>query len=516
SDVDLYRAVLTGAKCGDNKCNDFIERIRLFKQKSIVMPVSQFINYLVYDTEIFSIISSLDNSNHRRKNVYFLLNLAKNSTDNGIGAFVELIRSLPDDTFATTDNDDASVKIMTMHKSKGLQFPICIVANLSKEFNTDDFKGKYMMSDKYGFTFKPYIEDNNAFLENCGIELAKIEERTEFIAERIRLLYVALTRAEEKLVLVTGLVKKPGISSIAEKLIGGTFSPYNVNRSHSFGQMVLSVCLMHPDADKLRELAGVDLPCLPTKSKLNVIICDGCDDETKSDDAPEFVPEEKSDLIEMIRRNIAYQYPNEKLSGILAKTSVSALSHSSVENEYSFTDRPSFMNEDGISAPERGTAVHKIMQFIDFTPDIDIESEIERLVEWRFITEKEGEIADRRKLKAFFDSALYQRVLRSSDIKREMRFLTEIKAGEIGDVPPEFYDKQVIVQGAVDLLFFEDDGIVIVDFKTDRVDDPEKLRELYSEQLKLYATACSKKFERPVKELIIYSFALSKEIKLQS
>ncbi|HCH27885.1 MAG TPA: helicase-exonuclease AddAB subunit AddA, partial [Ruminococcaceae bacterium] len=163
---------------------------------------------------------------------------------------------------------------------------------------------------------------------------------------------------------------------------------------------------------------------------------------------------------------------------------------------------------------EKGTAIHKIMQYIEFSKADDIEGEIERLIEWKYITEKEGRIADVKKITAFFQSELFLRILKSQAYYREMKFLTEVNAGEVYDVSADLFDKKVIVQGAVDLLFVEDNKIVIVDFKTDRVEDSDTLVERYSEQLRLYSVACSKKFKMPVKEKIIYSFNLSKDIKL--
>ena len=513
---NLYRSVVVSAKNGNEKSEYFLKTINGFKKKSLVMPLSGFINYLIYETEIFSIISSLDNSNYRRKNIYYLVNLAKEYTGMGIGGFVDYVRSLPEQTFAFTDNDSNSVKIMTMHKSKGLQFPVCILSDISHQFNENDQKGKIILSDNYGFTLRPFCEDTHSYIDNIGIEVAKINNRAENIAERIRLLYVAMTRAQEKLAIFVRIPKKTNLSTLAERVITGELPTYFIKNVHSLGILVLYVALMHPDGKALRDLSGEDVSPVRSNSRMNLQIYDYKERDFKVLQSPEEDLCENPELSAMIKSNINYEYPNSALTRILAKTSVSALVHSDIDDEYSFTDRPAFMNAGGLSASEKGTAIHKIMQFIDFSEKTDVESEIERLIEWKYITEKEGRIADIEKINAFFQSNLYLRILKSAGVFREMKFLTEINAGEVYDVPDNLSDKKIIVQGAVDLLFVENGQIVIVDFKTDRLDDPAKFAELYAEQLNLYSVACSKKFNLPVKENIIYSFNLSKEINLKS
>lgn len=511
---NLYRAVLLSAKNGNKKAGLFLENLNRLKKKSLIMSLSGFINYLVYETEIYSVISSLDNGNYRRKNIYFLVNIAKEYNGIGLGGFVNYVRSLPEQTFAFTDNDSNSVKIMTMHKSKGLQFPVCILSDISRQFNENDQKGKTVLADEYGFALMPFCEETFSYIDNVGIQVAKINNKSENVAERIRLLYVAMTRAQEKLAIFVRTPKKTSLSTIASRVASGTLSPYFIKNAHSLGTLLLYVALLHPDAKALRDLSGVDIPTIPSDSNMNLQIY-----EHKK---PVISPEKTvdADVLQnqkfsaLIKRNIDYQYPDGALTRILAKTSVSAIAHSGIDEEYSFSERPAFMNSGGISASEKGTAIHKIMQYIEFSKADDIEGEIERLIEWKYITEKEGHIADVKKITAFFQSELFLRILKSQAYYREMKFLTEVNAGEVYDVSVDLFDKKVIVQGAVDLLFVEDNKIVIVDFKTDRVEDSDTLVERYSEQLRLYSVACSKKFKMPVKEKIIYSFNLSKEIKL--
>ena len=171
------------------------------------------------------------------------------------------------------------------------------------------------------------------------------------------------------------------------------------------------------------------------------------------------------------------------------------------------------MENDGITAAGRGTAMHKVMQFFNFEKANDLDSELERLYEWKFISEAEYNSINKEHLKRFFESDLFNRIKKAKFIKKEMRFLTEVSAKIVKtNLDDNLKNEKIVVQGAVDICFSEDDGLVILDFKTDNVTNPNALIEAYAEQLNIYAIACEKIFEIPVKQKIIYSFSLGKEI----
>jgi ATP-dependent helicase/nuclease subunit A len=155
------------------------------------------------------------------------------------------------------------------------------------------------------------------------------------------------------------------------------------------------------------------------------------------------------------------------------------------------------------------------MQFYDFSKSNDIEAELERLYEWQFITETEYNAIERKKLQDFFNSNIFKRISNALTVEREMRFLTEVDAKKIAPhLNEELSKEKVIIQGAVDICFVEEDGVVVLDFKTDRVDNLEILKDTYGEQLNIYAMACEKIFGKKVKQKLIYSFNLSKEIEV--
>ena len=281
----------------------------------------------------------------------------------------------------------------------------------------------------------------------------------------------------------------------------------------SYFDWLIMTSLVHPDGRELRA-EGVNIIPETTESRINISISEAGQQDKTADIYTE-QKEPDTELAKKIMENINYTYPYEKLFEIEAKCSVSALANKAESEKYAFSSRPSFMSEGGITAAERGTATHKIIEFIDFDKTDDIESEINRLYEWQYISEREAKAVNRKKLREFFDSPLFARIKSSPLVKREMRFLTEMPASKADpSLKGDLVDEKIIVQGAVDLCFEEGGEIVVVDFKTDRTDNPDNLVLAYGEQLSIYSAACEKIFAKKVKQKIIYSFALSSEIEV--
>ena len=236
------------------------------------------------------------------------------------------------------------------------------------------------------------------------------------------------------------------------------------------------------------------------------------DGATEEEVYPEYLPDEI--ISEKIKSNLSFEYPFEALKDIESKSAVAVISHKADKRDFSFTERPAFMSKNGLTPAARGTATHRFMQFADFSKAKEnLEEEIERLYEWEYMTFSEKLAVDLTAVEKFFKSELFARMERSERLEREMRFLTELPAGKIKKgLNKNIAEEKIVIQGSVDCVFVEDDSIVVVDFKTDRVTDEDALKEAYSEQLQIYALACEKIFCKPIKQKVIYSFALSREI----
>lgn len=517
----LYSAVVAYSKTGDKKTADFIETLSALRRDAAVLPLDRLISKLIHSADILNMMSALSGGKVRRANLFALINYAKgfeSRADSGIYGFIRYMKSLPENSFKSVGGgSENAVRIMSMHNSKGLQFPVCIVANLSSQINNADSISRVLFSEKGGIAFKYYDEAYGCDIEMLGHAVQADAAQVKTVEEKLRLLYVAMTRAIDRLCLVCSAKNLDSkLTKLASSLQDS--APYIsrefLEKGRNMGDWILSCALLHPQGDVLRKYADIKAPKVNSDADLKITIAN---DENAVIQRPEQKAEETEDcnldFAEKIKANADYVYPYEALRYLQAKASVSDIVHRAENDRFAFCEKPAFMLGDKLSGAARGTAMHHIMQFINFSENIDVMSEIERLLEWKFITESEAKSADIEAICAFFKSDVYHRVMTSDVVHREMRFLTEIPAKSIDktlDIGLD--DANIIVQGAVDLCFEEQDGIVVLDFKTDRVDNMTELVDCYGEQLKIYSAAAEKIFEKPVKEKIIYSFHLGKSI----
>ena len=520
----LYSAVTAAAESGNQKAQDFIKRLSELRRNAAILPLDRFLSKLLYTTDWLNLVSAMSGGRVRSANLFTLLKFASQYTASGAGSiygFIKHIKELPENSFkSSVGGGDNCVRIMSMHQSKGLQFPVCIIANLASRINNTDSISRVLYSENMGIAFKYYNEEHGADTRLLGHKLISNLASDKTIEERMRLLYVAMTRAEDRLCLVSACKDAENRLSKLSATISDTpphLTSDFISSSKTMGDWVLAASLLHPDAGALRSMCDMHLLPIVSDASLKVSIINEFADETAEDDehtdSDDAFKADKA-LAEKIIQNAAYSYPYRELCGLQAKASVSALANAAESEHFAFSAKPDFMEKNGLSAAGRGTAMHHIMQFISMDGIPDIDAELDRLTEWQFITEAEAKAADKATLERFFGSEIYARIMAAHEVRREMRFLTELPASRL---KPELQtEDKIIVQGAVDMCFIEDDGIVVLDFKTDRVEDVETLAETYGEQLEIYSKACEKIFSKPVKEKIIYSFHLSKFVTINA
>ena len=507
-----YSAVMAAYKRKNAKIVSFINRLSGIRRKATMSSIASLIADIFEDTGLLNMVSISERGDLKRLNLLHVQSIALEFEKEGrrsLSDFIKYFESLSNKEFSVNSDSGNAVKIMTIHASKGLQFPICILANCSNQFNETDLNAQYIINEPHGLSFKLHDQNGKAADKNILMTLMHHEERKELLAEELRLFYVALTRAEEMLITFTvykNLTKEAENKiTLLERAEAKGYVPYSVfRRSKSYADWILESHLI--DGKKDVFLNGVsDESVFVHKSVLKPKT-----EETKREKA---VADQA--LVNRLKDEYAYLYPYRDIIGLQAKSSVTDIVHKADSKEYLFTSRPAFMHEKGLTSAERGTAMHKVVQHFDFSATNDIDTELDRLYEYTYISESEYDSVDKELLKSFFSSDLFKRISNAESVKREMRFLTEFPATELDNtLESRFNDENVVVQGAVDLLFVEDGEIVILDFKTDRTKNESELVTAYKQQLEIYAKACSKLLKLPVKELYIYSFALKKEIRL--
>ncbi len=509
--ASIYGALISAANNGDTRAQNMLSRLHYFRRGAVTRSTEQLISWLFDETGLLDFVSAMEDGERRRNNLLLLMDYARNYDDGknirGFVAYIEKIGSTIK-TAAGIGGDDA-VNIVSFHGSKGLQYPICIIAGAFRKFNNEDIKKPLVMDRKLGIALKVADEKNNCYVNTVAREavVRSIKKRT--LSEELRVMYVAMTRAEEKLVvLLTSKNPQKRAATVAEKILSGNPLSALFDVSGYFDWFMYSL-LCNAQCEQLRNVLGVEIPQTLQRD------FDGCDISVQFTTlSEEYEQTEKvnqnTDTIDRqeILNRFNFEYPYKAAQKIKSKTSVSDIVHqNSTDND--FKARPAFASKAGLTPAERGTATHKFMQFADFSAaSINVETELQRLTEKEFITKQEAQAVNVEEIGKFFLSELFSRMRESLDLHREMRFLTEISQSS------ELSQEKTVVQGIIDCVMEESDGLTVIDFKTDRVNNEEQLKTAYAKQLEIYADACEKMFGRKVKEKLIYSFALSKTIKV--
>lgn len=524
----LYAAITLDAEQGNQKSRAFLNELEYYRRLSATMPLYRLITVIFERSSFTSIISASDSSGYALNNLRLLLDYARafeQNTRRGLSSFVNYLDRLMEDgsdlpAAAGESGGDFGVEMMTVHASKGLEFPIVFLANTARKFVSDSSKA-VLLHSRYGYAQKLYDPALSASFNTMPRNALAMEKRRGEMSEELRVLYVAMTRAKQKLIMLATPSRPAGtyIAGVAKKLAGQReISPFAVRSVSALSDWLTMCALLHPDGEPLREYAGVSVDCdkqADFRLTCGVIDQPFDDDVDESDNADTAVTEENSAVIDELRRHAEYVYPYEGLSGLPVKVAASSLAHRMTEEAYDrHLDRPAFLQGEKLTSAEKGTALHAFMQYADFAAAREnIKAQLQLLTDEGYLTQAQADSVDIEKARSFIDSELVTRCLNADKVYKEYRFNIRIPANRVDpEIEESLSEETVILQGAVDLAFVEDGELVIVDYKTDRVKAPEELAERYASQLLLYKDAMEECLSLPVKECLIYSIRHSREV----
>lgn len=523
----LYRSVATSADEGSKKAAAFLKKIESLRRLSLTLSAGELVRRVCEETGFDAIVGAMPDGERRRLNVGLLCDYAEKyeaAGNIGLSGFIRFIdkvaRTSGDLATAARPSENADiVRIMTVHQSKGLEFPICILAYMQHAFNERDNTESVLISSSAGLGMKRRTEDGISVYDTASRRAAVITSERMGRSEEMRVLYVALTRAKENLVMVTSVPNpEKGLAKVAVECgIGARANPFAVLRMNNFSDLVLTALMRHPAADELRKLSGVDVPIfLPEKDrfKLKVVVSDSESFMTESANEQKIAA--KPVFFDEVCERLDYSDPRSVLSSVPAKRAASDGSERGINREYFASSRPAFMSSGGLTPAQRGTATHKFMQFSDYAAArADIESELARLVDGGFLSEDEGKAVNVSAAKRFFMSSLAERIFASDNVMREKKFAALFPAKFFyPELTGEAAEEKIVVQGIADCVFVEDGKLVIVDYKTDTGVDAEALLDRYSAQLGIYREALSQALGMPVKETLLYSFFMNSTVKV--
>ena len=565
---DFYEGLVTMASKVDvsteedsleKKCSDFLAKLSVWRDRSIHMPIDEFIWHLYMETGYYGYVGALAGGLQRQANLRILFQRARQyerTSYKGLFNFINFINKLK---VSSGDMGSAKilgenenvVRIMSIHKSKGLEFPVVFLSALGKNFNMQDLNKRILFHNELGYG-PDYINLEKRLSYPTVLKQALRKKiKIETLSEEMRILYVALTRAKEKLIMVGGV---NNIEKHAKKWAYGLknsslkLPEYEISKAKSYLDWIAPVVLRHVDGEELRKAAGIE-DYNPTKlledasnwqvklHNVSNIVKAEAKEEVLLEEALGLEEEEiKNKYYDKINNRLNWEYDYLKASELptlLTVTEVKRM-HSrdmsrSLNNDYaqdvytpSLVSRPSFMEKDKkLTGAEKGTAVHAVMQKLDFKGELSaesIEAQLKEFVGKNLITEEQKESVDISKILKFFNSDIGKRIIKAEKVYKEVPFHIQLNSTEIfTDLPKEQYkDEKIMLQGIIDCYFEEEGEIILVDYKTDYYKEGQGvlMKERYKVQLDYYARAIEVITNKEVKEKYLYLFYNNEELSI--
>lgn len=516
----------------------FFSRLGKWRTEARRGALSELISLLYRETGYLDYVAALENGPQRQANLRALYDRARQyeaGSYRGLFRFLRFVDRLQEagndmGEARTIGESEDVVRIMTIHKSKGLEFPVVFVAGMGKQFNTMDLRSQFLLHKDLGFgpmAVEPDLQLRYPSLAALGI---RQQLRRDMLAEEMRVLYVALTRAREKLILLgTAKDLAKSVTDWGRQSDDDRLSDEDLIQAKGYLDWVGRAMLRHPAAGSLRAYPqtrgtgdAVTVRSIPDDSvwSFHYYLSDELREQTDllGDDLSvwerltrrEVVEDRPSDpdLREKVEASLGWKDRHLIAARVQAKWSVSELKRRARTSEGgspfrlpSITEKPKFLAEQKspVSGAEKGTITHLIMQHLDLQrplDEADIREQIETLKARRFLTEEQVLAVDMAQIARYFADPLGKRMKEAKAVHRELPFTLVLPAYEVESAIGQDAPEQVIVQGVIDCLLEEHDGtLVLIDFKTDRIPaEPlssveEEMSRRYEEQIKLYVRA---------------------------
>lgn len=558
------------------KITDFLEKMARYRELSVYLSVHELLQTILRESGYLHHVAARPEGNKRRANVEMLLVKAadyEKTSYFGLYHFLRYMEQLEkyevDYGEAAVQDENADVvRIMSIHKSKGLEFPVCFVSGLAQSFRKKEAGGALVVDVDAGIGVDYVDPVGRIRSKNLRKNAVSVKLKRDNLAEELRILYVAMTRAEEKLIM-TGIVKDPEKTAasllplrrrerklLAYDVLFGQDSYLTLLLSAFSGNQCLDglyeACEMEPDmsgpeyAENMGffvKLTGWDYV---VEEKIEETFS-GMEAKRKLLSAKRRGEEDENLMTELSHR-FSYEYPHGNLKDLYTKTTVSELKMAGMREEDEpaallFEEKPAvpylpkfLKGDERVSGSMRGSAFHKVMELFDFTRltrevNFDREAAEALLREQLEGMRREGRLSQEYyeavsvpKLVGFLTGSAALRMAdaaRVGKLYKEQPFVMGLPASRLGDGFPS--EETVLIQGIIDVFFEEEDGFVVLDYKTDAVSSPEELVKRYQVQLVYYSEALeqisgypSESGSKPVKERILYSFRLGQEITVLS
>ncbi len=490
-------------------------------------PVYRLLWEIYDETGALGLYGALPNGAQRQSNLLTFFERARSFEGQGFRGlfdFVRLLRGMLEqgEDFQTVGAEatGGAVRILSIHKSKGLEFPVVIVADCAKQFNDSDLKEPVLVHQNLGFGSKCRDRDRGVQYDTAERIAVSVQMRREMISEELRVLYVAMTRAKEKLILTaaTGSLRNSlkkwsllaSLDELPQYAMGAVRTPL---------AWILTPLLRHPCARAFREEYAPEVPEHGTDNNAFTLkVYYPSDLQPQETEILRFEDRETGDCTVQPH----FDYPYAYLADLPSKLTATGVGRGYRADEAAEQTPPPRkevqlraplfeQGEKKLTPAEIGTAHHLFMQFCNFdvacAPN-GVENELNRLAEKKILSTEQAHAVDKRKIERFFASDLYKTFMAENKVRREFKFSVLVPAQAYFPVAADAPEENVLLQGVIDCLIETRDGFVILDFKTDRIKKGGAVEraEQYRPQLAAYARAVHEIYGRPVRACVLYFF----------
>ena len=499
---DFYTALKKAAETNE-KCAAFLETLGKLRSRAPDTPVDELLMFIYNELDLPALCAAMQDAPQRLANLRMMLELSKRFASGGfrgLHRFCQWLRRLAErggDMGAASS--EGAVKIMTIHKSKGLEFPVVFLCDASRRFNDADLKQTVLIHPELGLGAKVY--DLERRLEYPGLARNAIKQRLkrEMLSEEMRLLYVALTRARERLI-VTAAMKEPE-KKLQSMMLQCTrpMSPEVLLGAQSMADwMIYAQLCTEDDKFKLSFISAADAAAAQAE-------------EPELEKAPS-----DAEIVEKLRRNLAFSYPHEAATRLPSKVTATELKYLLDESDEEAASlaptarsrfrTPRLGDAYTLTPTQRGSAAHALLQHIDYSKtgsEEEIRGELTRMTREKFLTAQQAEAVDTGCIRRLFASRIGQRIMNADRLRREFKFSLLCPAEKFF---PGGEGESVLLQGVIDCMIEENGEITIIDYKTDRVRGSELIERAkgYEKQLEAYAYAAQRMTGKPVRECVLY------------
>ena len=507
---DFYSAL---EKCAekDEKCAKFLEILGEFRMIAADMSASELLWHLINRLDLLAICSAMTDGRQRRANLMELAELSERfdaTGYRGLHRFVLWLRQLAEkgQSIAAHDSEGSCVKIMTVHKSKGLEFPIVFLCDTARRFNMQDNRDTVLVHSQLGLGPKAYNEEKGIQYPTIARNAIALRAKHETLSEEMRLLYVALTRPKERLYITAALKDPAKFIEKQRSTLSVPMSPQTLYSASAPIHWIVCAAL----ADKEQHLS---ITLCSNEQQSEAVF--GVEAETAADE----------NTAKELEHRLNYEYPHKEAQALPSKVTATELKgrRESDEDAQSIAPKPhrafrmpDFAKKDKpLTGTEKGIATHLALQYMDISKTDRLESierEVERLFAERFISQREKEAVDAKAIYKLFTSNIGQRMRNADFVKREFKFSLLCPSEKLlGKAKGEM----VLLQGVVDCCIAEDGKLTVIDYKTDNVRTDTEIKsrsEFYAGQIMTYAAALSRIFDMEVKECILYFLTPGKAV----